>query len=111
MLGIVFAIIAAVCFGFSTAIQKYGLNQLKKFSIRKLIKNRIWLSALVVGAIGIVFYLVSLKTVDLSMAQPILALGLVIPIVIGMTMFKEHISKKELVCIIFVLAGILFVII
>ncbi len=106
---IIISIIVALCYGISTALQKYSLNQMKKFSIRKMLSNWKWLGALSVGAIGLLLYVYALSFVALSTIQPILALTIAIPILAGFLFFNERPNKIEILSILLIIVGVIWV--
>jgi len=110
ILGLVMTFVTAICFGLSTAIQKYALGKMKKFSIKGMLKNRRWLSSLIVAAVGIASYLFAMKIADLSIVQSVISLALIIPMIIGFVFFKERLVVYEWVSIILILAGIFLVV-
>jgi len=109
-LGLILAFITAICFGLSTAIQKYALGELKKFSIKGMLKNKIWLSSLIVSAIGIATYLVAMRMIELSLVQSVISFALIVPMIIGLAFFKEKLVIYEWVSIILILVGIFLVV-
>lgn len=109
MLDIIFSILAAVCYGISASIQKYSFQGMKKFSIRRMIKNIRWLSALGIGFIGILIYLYALQIAALSVVQPMLALSMIIPIIFGIFFFGEKTSVHEIMGIILVIVGVVWI--
>jgi len=108
-LGIILAVIAAVFFGISVAMQKYGLKSLKKFTIKGMVTNKRWILSIVIGVIGILLYLVALNLADLSTVQPVTALTLVIPVIAGVAFFKEKIGGFEWALLVLVIVGIVLV--
>lgn len=109
MFEILISIIVAVCYGISATIQKYSFAEMKKFSIRKMIKNKIWIVSLLIGGAGLLIYLLSLRFIQLSTIQPILALTIIIPIVSGVLIFREKISLIELISIVLIVVGVIWI--
>jgi drug/metabolite transporter (DMT)-like permease len=109
MLGIILAIIAAILFGISTGIQKYSLERISAFSIRKILMNKKWLSSLLVGAVGILFYLVAMRVAELSVVQSVISLTLIVQVLIGFIFFREKMVKIEWLAVIVVIAGVLLI--
>lgn len=108
-LGIALSIISAALFGASIAMQKYGMGSMKKFSFSGMIKNKVWLAALGIGVIGLIFYLAALSLADLSTVQPMTALTLVVPVISGVFFFKEKVGRLEWVLLAMVIGGIFLV--
>lgn len=109
MIEILIAIIVAFCYGISAAIQKYSFTNMKKFSIRQMIKSWKWLVSMVIGGIGLIIYLYSLKFIPISTIQPLLALSITIPIIAGFLFFKERPNRYESLGVAFVIAGVIWI--
>ena len=105
MLGILLPILAAIFFGSSTALQKYCLNDLKKFSLRELVKRRMWLASLLLGFIGILLYVSAMKYGSISLVQPLLSISILIPVFVGWFWFGEK-AGTGWVHIILILTGV-----
>ncbi|MEM7819416.1 MAG: hypothetical protein QXD48_01145 [Candidatus Aenigmatarchaeota archaeon] len=110
IIGIILSVITMICFGFSTAIQKYALNKIEKFSIKSVLKNKMWLSTLIISAIGIATYLFALRISYLSLVQSIVSSTLIIPMFVGFVFFKEKLVIYEWISIILILIGIILVV-
>ena len=108
-LGIVLAIIASVCFGISVALQKYGLKSLKKFSFKGMATNKRWMLSIVIGIVGILLYLVALNLADLSVVQPLTSLTIIIPVIAGVTFFKEKIGGVKWALLALVIVGVILI--
>ena len=111
MLGILLSLIIAVCYGISAAMQKYAISKMEKFSFRQLFKNVRWLVALLVGLVGTVTYLLAVKIAPLSTVQVFLSLSIIIPILVGASLFKEKLRTREWICVCMILVGICLTII
>jgi len=109
VLGIALSIVASICFGVSVAIQKYSLSEMKNFSIKQMIKNKKWISAFLVGIVGVIIYLVALNLEPISTVQPLTSLSFIIPIIAGIAFFKEKLEVKKWAFLVLVLAGIVLV--
>jgi uncharacterized membrane protein len=108
MLGIVFAVLAATCFGLSTTMQKYCLRRMKKLSFERIVKNRVWMISILVGVIGITFYLTALKYEQISIVQPMLAISIAIPVLVGWLGFNEKIRSRW-IHILLIILGVLLI--
>jgi drug/metabolite transporter (DMT)-like permease len=105
MLGLFFSVIAALCFGFSTVMQKYSFREMQKFSFRNLVRNRLWLLAIMIGVFGILFYLAALRYEAISLVQPMLSVSIIIPVLVGWLFFRERIRTRW-VHTLFIIAGV-----
>jgi multidrug transporter EmrE-like cation transporter len=111
MLGVLLSLIVAVCYGISAAMQKYAISRMERFSFRRLFKNARWLAALLVGFVGTITYLLAVKIAPLSTVQVFLSLSIIIPILVGASLFKEYLRKSEWLCVCLILVGICLTII
>lgn len=109
MLGMVFALLAAVCYGLAAAIQKKSMGDQRHFDMGEILKDRLWLSSILVGFVGIIFYLLALANAGLTEVQPFLSLSLIIPIIAGLVFFREKLGRIQWIAIVLVLAGIILV--
>src|SRR3989344_3999442 len=89
----VFAFLAAILFGLSTAMQKKALRKIK-FSVKNIITNKIWLSSLLVGGVGFLFYMLALMSTDIVIVQSFIPLSIVVPLIYGIRL-KEKIGVYQ----------------
>ena len=109
MFEIIISVLVALCYGISASIQKYSLSAMKKFSVKQMIKNRIWLFSMLIGIIGILIYIFALRFVALNTIQPILALSMIIPIFAGIFLFKEKPHIYDIAGIILIIVGVIWI--
>jgi len=105
MLGAILSVLAALLFGISSTIQKYSLKRMRTFSISRLARDRVWVISIVIGIVGILFYIAALGVETISIVQPLLAISIIIPVVCGWLFFGENIGTKW-VHIIIILLGV-----
>jgi drug/metabolite transporter (DMT)-like permease len=111
MYEIIIPLLVAICFGISAAYQKYSMKDSERFSFRELLKNKKWLLAMGIGAIGILLYLFALTFITITAVQPMLALSIIIPIIAGVVFFSEKIGYLEAASITIIIIGlVLFVV-
>ena len=109
MLGVVLALLAAGCYGISASIQKSSMDDFESFDVKKFLQQKLWLFSILIGAVGMILYLVSLTMENLTTVQPLLSVSLVIPIIAGVFFFKEDHGRLEWIAIFLVLCGIVLV--
>ncbi|MFH0836554.1 MAG: hypothetical protein V1870_00325 [Candidatus Aenigmatarchaeota archaeon] len=109
MLDIILSIIVACCYGISASIQKYSLSAMINFSIKNMVKNKIWLFSMLIGFIGIFLYIFTLRFVALNTIQPLLALSMIIPILVGILAFREKPCIYESIGIILIIVGVIWI--
>ena len=106
MLGLILSAFAALCFGISTAYQKYCMIKMPHFSLKKLISNKQWVLSVLLGFTGILAYLMALKYESISLVQPMLSISIIITIAIGWLKFHERIDGKW-AYLMLIIAGVL----
>ena len=109
MLGILLAVIAAICYGMSAVVQKYSMEVFDVFHIRQIIRHKIWILSMVIGLSGVLFYMSALTMTDLVVTQPILSISLLIHFIAGVTLFKEKLVFRQWIAIFLVILGIVLV--
>jgi uncharacterized membrane protein len=107
--GILLSALAAIIFGLSTVMQKYALKKVKKFSILALLHNRLWLSSVVFGSLGMLCYLAAILLYTVSSVQSIITASAVIPVLAGAFIFKEKLGVVKWLSIALVIIGIIVV--
>ena len=105
MLGLMLSVIAALLFGSSTVIQKYCMRGMKRFSFNVIIRKKVWILSLLIGFIGIIFYLAALRYAEISIVQPMLSLSIAVPVLVGWFGFRERIGFRW-VHILLIIAGV-----
>ena len=101
----VLSLIAALLFGASTVIQKYCFRGMKRFSFKRVIRNKVWMMSLLVGATGIMFYLAALRLAEISIVQPMLSLSIAVPVLVGWFVFGEKVGSRW-IHILLIIAGV-----
>jgi uncharacterized membrane protein len=108
MLGFILSVLAAICFGFSTIMQKHSLRGIRRLNFRRLIGSRIWVSSLLVGLIGIMLYLAALRSAPISIVQPTLSLSIAISVLGGWFAFGEKLGGRW-IHVLLILAGVILI--
>ena len=103
----VFAFLASILFGLSTAIQKKALRKMK-FSIKNIITNKVWLSSLIVGGVGLLLYMLAIKSTDIIIVQSFIPLSIIVPIIYGIKL-KERIEVYQWLFIGMIILGIVLI--
>lgn len=104
-LGIVAAVGASLLYNTSIALQALearevpGEHSLRVSLIGKLVRNRRWLGATVLGLAGWPLEIVALLLAPLTVVQPCLASGLVLLLWLGATRLGERLGWRELVAV------------
>ena len=106
MLGITLSLLSAFFIGISTYLQKCSMKRIKKFSLKRLAMKRIWQFSLILGAAGLVLYMVALRYESLSTVQPISSIAIVVPVALGWIFLREKIGDKW-IHIILIISGVI----
>ena len=111
-LGIVAAVGASVLYNTSIALQALearevpGEHSLRLSLIGKLLRNRRWLGATVLGLLGWPLEIVALLLAPLTVVQPCLASGLILLLWLGVTRLGETPGRRECVAVAAIVAGV-----
>lgn len=111
-LGIVAAIGASVLYNTSIALQALearevpGEHSLRLSLIGRLLRNRKWLGATVLGFAGWPLEIVALLLAPLTVVQPCLASGLVVLLWLGVTRLGERPGRREYAAVAAIVAGV-----
>jgi drug/metabolite transporter (DMT)-like permease len=111
-LGILCAIGASVLYNTSIALQAMqardvpGEHSLRFSLIGRLLRNRKWLGATVLGLAGWPLEIAALLLAPLTVVQPCLASGLVILLWLGVTRLGERPGRREYLAVAAIVAGV-----
>lgn len=111
-LGIAAAIGASVLYNTSIALQALEAREvphehsLRVSLIGKLLRNRKWLGATLLGFLGWPLEIVALLLAPLTVVQPCLVSGLVVLLWLGVTRLGERPGKREYVAVAAIVAGV-----
>ena len=110
IIGVLLSAAACVFFGVSTILQKRSMKHMDRFHVRGLIGSRKWITAVLVGGIGLLCYLAAIALTSVTIVQPIVTASLVIPIIAGNVLFGEKIGGFKWLAVALILIGIAIVI-
>lgn len=111
-LGIVCAIGASLLYNLSIALQALEVRQtstehaLRVSLLGRLLRNRRWLGATVLGFLGWPLEIVALLLAPLTVVQPCLASGLVLLLVLGVTKLGEKPGRREYTAVGAIVVGV-----
>ncbi|HEV7563407.1 MAG TPA: hypothetical protein VGO24_07880 [Solirubrobacterales bacterium] len=111
-LGILAAVGASVLYNTSIALQAMearevpGEHSLRVSLIGRLVRNRKWLGATVLGFAGWPLEIVALLLAPLTVVQPCLASGLVVLLWLGVTRLGERPGRREYGAVAAIVAGV-----
>jgi drug/metabolite transporter (DMT)-like permease len=111
-LGILAAIGASILYNTSIALQAMEAREVPgEYSLRvsligRLLRNRKWLGATVLGLVGWPLEIVALLLAPLTVVQPCLASGLVVLLWLGVTRLGERPGRREYAAVAAIVAGV-----
>jgi len=111
-LGIAAAVVASLLYNTSIALQALearqvpGEHSLRPSLLGRLVRNRRWLGATVLGLLGWPFEIAALLLAPLTVVQPCLASGLILLLWLGVTRLGETPGPRELAAVGAIVVGI-----
>ena len=111
-LGIVCAVGASLLYNLSIALQALEVREtstdhaLRVSLLGRLLRNRRWLGATVLGFLGWPLEIVALLLAPLTVVQPCLASGLVLLLVLGVTKLGEKPGRREYMAVGAIVIGV-----
>ncbi len=104
--GIIFAIIAAICFNLAPIFQKEALGQMDevKFSnffrsLFAMFSNKKWILGLFIGLLGGLPYIFAMGLAGLSVVQPVTNFGLIVLVIFGQKRLNEKLNVSGKIAI------------
>ena len=94
MLGIILSVFASILIGTSATMQKYSLRRIRKFRLKKIFSNRLWILSVIIGGVGTLMYLFAMRLSPIHIVQPIIAVSMLIPVIFGSILFGEKIGNR-----------------
>ena len=85
IMGIIFSVLAGICFNLAPAMQKAALSNWKhdvsfsnmKHSVRTMFTDRKWVFGLIVGIFGVIPFIIAMSLVGISVVQPVMTIGMI----------------------------------
>lgn len=111
-LGILAAVGASILYNTSIALQAMEAREVPgEYSLRvsligRLVRNRKWLGATVLGLVGWPLEIVALLLAPLTVVQPCLASGLVVLLWLGVTRLGERPARRDYAAVVAIVAGV-----
>ena len=97
--GIIFSVLAGICFNLVPVMQKEALNQMRevsfsnmKYSLRTMFTDRKWVFGLIVGLIGVIPFIIAMSWVGISVVQPVMNFGMIILVIYGEKKLGEKLN-------------------
>ena len=110
--GILLTLAAVACFEASYVLQTLEVRAVAAMphasfgALRGLAARPVWLAAIVLGLAGFGLQVLALRHVPLSLAQPLLAVGLLGLLAFSATVLGEHVGRREIGAVFAIIAGV-----
>ena len=111
-LGFALALAAACCYETGYALQAIEARRapadraLKPSLMTHLIQRPIWVGATALSLLGWPLQIFALAHAPLTLVQPVLALGLVLLLVLGVRVLGEHVGPREMAAVALIIASV-----
>jgi drug/metabolite transporter (DMT)-like permease len=111
-LGFVLALAAACCYETGYALQAIEARRapadraLKPSLITYLLQRPLWVGASALSLLGWPLQIVALAHAPLTLVQPVLALGLLLLLVLGVRILGERVGPREIAAVILIIASV-----
>jgi drug/metabolite transporter (DMT)-like permease len=112
VLGFVLALAAACCYETGYALQAIEARRapadraLRPSLMTYLVRRPLWVGATVLSLLGWPLQIVALANAPLTLVQPVLALGLVLLLVLGVKVLGEHVGPREIAAVVLIIAAV-----
>jgi len=111
-LGFALALAAACCYETGYALQAIEARRapadraLKPSLMAHLIRRPLWVGATALSLLGWPLQILALAHAPLTLVQPVLALGLLLLLVLGVRILGEHVGPREIAAVILIIASV-----
>jgi len=111
-LGFALALAAACCYETGYALQAIEARRapadraLKPSLMTHLIRRPLWVGATALSLVGWPLQIVALTHAPLTLVQPVLALGLLLLLVLGVRILGEHVGRREIAAVVLIIASV-----
>ncbi len=111
-LGFVLALAAACCYETGYALQAIEARKapsekaLRPSLIGHLLTRPLWVGATLLSLLGWPLQILALAHAPLTLVQPVLALGLLLLLVLGVRILGEHVGPREIAAVVLIIASV-----
>src|SRR3954454_23916980 len=111
-LGFGLALAAACCYETGYALQAIEARRaradraLKPSLMAHLITRPLWVGATALSLLGWPLQILALAHAPLTLVQPVLALGLLLLLVLGVRILGEHVGRREIAAVVLIIASV-----
>jgi drug/metabolite transporter (DMT)-like permease len=111
-LGFALALAAACCYETGYALQAIEARRapadraLRPSLMAHLLQRPIWVGATALSLLGWPLQILALAHAPLTLVQPVLALGLVLLLILGVRVLGEHVGRREMAAVALIIASV-----
>jgi drug/metabolite transporter (DMT)-like permease len=111
-LGFALALVAACCYETGYALQAIEARRapaeraLRPTLVTYLLKRPLWVGATALSLLGWPLQIAALSHAPLTLVQPVLALGLLLLLVLGVRILGEHVGPREVAAVVLIIASV-----
>jgi len=111
-LGFALALAAACCYELGYALQALEARRAPaKFALRPsllghLLRRPLWVGATALSLVGWPLQILALEHAPLTLVQPVLALGLLLLLALGVKILGEHVGPREIAAVLIIIASV-----
>jgi drug/metabolite transporter (DMT)-like permease len=111
-LGFALALGAACCYETGYALQAIEARRapaeraLKPSLMTHLIRRPLWVGATALSLLGWPLQIIALTHAPLTLVQPVLALGLLLLLVLGVRILGEHVGRREIAAVVLIITSV-----
>jgi drug/metabolite transporter (DMT)-like permease len=111
-LGFALALGAACCYELGYALQALEARRAPaKYALRPsllghLLRRPLWLGATALSLVGWPLQILALEHAPLTLVQPVLALGLLLLLALGVKILGEHVGAREIAAVLIIIAAV-----
>src|SRR3954471_964622 len=111
-LGFGLALAAACCYETGYALQAIEARKapadraLKASLMTYLVRRPLWVGATALSLLGWPLQIIALTHAPLTLVQPVLALGLLLLLVLGVRILGEHVGPREIAAVVLIIASV-----
>jgi len=114
--GVVFSLLASVCFSISNLLEKRAVDAMSDISavstramVAKLVRSPVWLIGFVVGVVAVGLMVLSYELAPIAVVQTIFGAGLVLIVIASHLILHESMSRRELIGLAVIVAAVVLV--
>jgi drug/metabolite transporter (DMT)-like permease len=111
-LGFALALAAACCYESGYALQALEARQaptqeaLRPSLIGHLLKRPVWVAGIALALVGWPLQIAALSQAPLTLVQPVLALGLLLLLVLGVRVLHEQVGPREILAVVLIIGSV-----